>query len=98
MNWGSPMRRSRFYEALAVNDAAVAILGHETLRGIARELVRAVKQSVIIDWTLKESVRAKLRVIVRRVLKKYGYPPDKQDQAVKTVLERAEMLADLWAA
>lgn len=87
-----------FYEALEVNDTAVAVLGDETLKKIARELVESVKRNATIDWTLKESVRAKLRVLVKRVLRKYGYPPDKQERATQTVLEQAELLADSWAA
>jgi type I restriction enzyme R subunit len=87
-----------FYEALEVNDSAVAVLGDETLRKIARELVDSVKRNVSIDWTMKESVRAKLRVLVRRILRKYGYPPDKQERATQTVMEQAELLADFWAA
>jgi len=76
----------------------VAVLGDDTLRDIARALVFSVKRNATIDWTLKESVRAKLRVAVRRVLRKYGYPPDKQDKTIKTVLEQVDLLADLWAA
>ncbi|HXG55627.1 MAG TPA: type I restriction endonuclease subunit R [Vicinamibacterales bacterium] len=89
---------SAFYEALEVNDSAVAVLGDEKLRIIARELLTSVKQNATIDWTLKQSVQAKLRTIVKRILRKYGYPPDKQEQATKTVLEQAELLADSWAA
>ena len=81
-----------------MNDSAVAVLGDDTLKTIARELVDAVKRNVTIDWTVKESVRAKLRVLVRRILRKYGYPPDKQERATQTVMEQAELLADLWAA
>jgi type I restriction enzyme R subunit len=87
-----------FYEALEVNDSAVAVLGDEALKTIARELVTAVKRNVSIDWTMKESVRAKLRVLVKRVLRKYGYPPDKQERATQTVMEQAELLAADWAA
>jgi type I restriction enzyme R subunit len=72
------------------------VLGDETLRTIARELVDTVKQNVTIDWTVKESVRAKLRVIVKRILRKYGYPPDKQEAATNTVLQQAELLSDFW--
>ncbi|MCK6590937.1 MAG: DUF3387 domain-containing protein, partial [Polyangiaceae bacterium] len=68
----------------------------ETLRTIARELVDTVKHNVTIDWTVKESVRAKLRVIVKRILRKYGYPPDKQEAATNTVLQQAELLSDFW--
>jgi type I restriction enzyme R subunit len=87
-----------FYDALETNDSAVAVLGDETLRGIARELVEAVRTNVTIDWTLRENVRAKLRVLVKRILRKYGYPPDKQEKATATVLEQAEVLSELWAA
>jgi type I restriction enzyme R subunit len=87
-----------FYEALEVNDSAVAVLGDETLKTIARELVASVKANVTIDWTVKANVQAKLRVIVKRILRKYGYPPDKQEQATKTVLEQAELFAASWAA
>jgi type I restriction enzyme R subunit len=85
-----------FYDALEVSDTAVKVLGDATLRTIARELVDAVKQNVTIDWTVKESVRAKLRVIVKRILRKYGYPPDKQESATNTVLQQAELLSDFW--
>ena len=86
-----------FYDALEVNDSAVKILGDETLRSIARILVERVKANTTIDWTIKENVKARLKVIVKRVLREYGYPPDKQDQAVQTVLQQAELLADVWA-
>ena len=87
-----------FYDALGVNDSAVQVLGDETLRGIARELVETVRGNVTIDWTLRENVRAKLRVLVKRVLRKHGYPPDKQESATRTVLEQAEALSAGWAA
>ncbi|MBX3427118.1 MAG: type I restriction endonuclease subunit R [Pirellulales bacterium] len=87
-----------FYDALEVNDSAVKVLGDDTLRDIARELVESVRRNVTIDWTVKESVRAKLRVLVKRILKKYGYPPDKQAQATETVLKQAELLCADWAA
>jgi type I restriction enzyme R subunit len=87
-----------FYDALEVNDSAVKVLGDDTLRTIARELVESVRRNVSIDWTVKESVRAKLRVFVKRILKKYGYPPDKQAQATETVLKQAELLCADWAA
>lgn len=81
-----------FYDALEVNDSAVKVLGEPTLQQIARELVESVRANTSIDWTIKESVRAKLRVIVKRILRKYGYPPDKQEKATQTVLEQAELL------
>jgi type I restriction enzyme R subunit len=87
-----------FYDALEVNDSAVKILGDDALRNIARELVESIKRNVTIDWTVKESVRARLRVMVKRVLRKYGYPPDKQEKATQTVLEQAELLCADWAA
>ncbi len=87
-----------FYDALEVNDSAVKVLGDDTLRTIARELVDTVRRNVSIDWTVKESVRAKLRTVVKRVLRKYGYPPDKQEQATLTVLEQAEQLSWQLAA
>jgi len=85
-----------FYDALEVSDSAVQVLGDDTLRMIARELVETVRRNVTIDWTVKESVRAKLRVIVKRILRKYGYPPDKQEAATNTVLQQAELLSDFW--
>jgi type I restriction enzyme R subunit len=86
-----------FYDALETNDSAVKVLGDETLRTIARELVGAVRKNVTIDWMVRENVRAQLRVIVKRILRKYGYPPDKQEKATQTVLEQAEALSTEWA-
>ncbi len=86
-----------FYDALETNDSAVKVLGDKTLRDIARELVEKVRNNVTIDWTLRENVRAKLRVLVKRTLRKHGYPPDKQEKATKTVLEQAEHLSAAWA-
>jgi type I restriction enzyme, R subunit len=86
-----------FYDALEANDSAVAELGDETLKAIARELVEAVRRNVKIDWTVRENIRAEMRVIVKRILRKYGYPPDKQEAATKTVIEQAEVLSAEWA-
>ena len=86
-----------FYDALETNDSAVQVLGDETLRLIARELVETVRSNVTIDWTLRENVRAQLRVLVRRILRKHGYPPDKQERATQTVLEQAEVLSEGWS-
>ena len=86
-----------FYDALETSDSAVKVLGDETLRAIAQELVRTVRANVAIDWTLRESVRAQLRVLVKRILRKYGYPPDKQEKAAETVLEQAALLCGEWA-
>ena len=86
-----------FYDALETNDSAVSVLGDETLRGIARELVETVRGNVTIDWTLRENVRANLRRLVKRILRKHGYPPNKQEKATRTVLEQAEVLSAAWA-
>ena len=86
-----------FYDALETNDSAVKVLGDETLRAIAGELVETVRNNVTIDWTMRENVRAKLRTYVRRILRRHGYPPDKQEKATKTVLEQAEALSAVWA-
>ncbi|VVM08174.1 type I restriction endonuclease subunit R [Methylacidimicrobium tartarophylax] len=86
-----------FYDALETNDSAVKVLGDETLRTIARELVETVRNNVTIDWTLRENVRAQLRVLVKRILRKHGYPPDKQEKATQTVLEQAAQLSAEWA-
>lgn len=85
-----------FYDALEVNDSAVKVLGDATLKTIARELVDTVRRNTTIDWTVRENVRAHLRVLVKRILRKYGYPPDKQEKATVTVLEQAEVLSASW--
>ncbi|MEW6379079.1 MAG: type I restriction endonuclease subunit R [bacterium] len=85
-----------FYDALEVNDSAVKVLGDEALRTIARELVDTVRKNVTIDWTIKESVQAKIKVAVKRILRKYGYPPDKQKKATDTVLEQAALICKDW--
>jgi len=83
-----------FYNALEVNDSAVQVLGDETLKQIAVEIADKVRANATIDWTIRESARAKLMVLVRRTLNKWGYPPDKQQKAIDTVLKQAEMLAE----
>lgn len=83
-----------FYDALETNDSAVKVLGDETLKIIAKEIADKVKRNATIDWTIRESARAKLMVLVRRTLTKYGYPPDKQQKAIDTVLKQAELIAD----
>jgi type I restriction enzyme R subunit len=75
----------------------VKVLGDETLRDIARELVKTVRANVTIDWTVRDNVRAQLRVLVKRILRKFGYPPDRQEKATQTVLEQAEVLSEGWA-
>ncbi len=79
---------------MEVNDSAVKVLGDDVLRQIAREVAEKVRANTTIDWTIRESARAKLMVLVRRTLKKYGYPPDKQEKAVQTVLEQAKLMAN----
>jgi type I restriction enzyme R subunit len=86
-----------FYDALETSDSAVKVLGDDTLRTIAQELVKTIRANVTIDWTLRENVRAQLRVMVKRILRKYGYPPDKQEKATQTVLEQAALLSAEWA-
>lgn len=86
-----------FYDALEVNDSAVSVLGDETLRLIAQKLVKSVRNSITIDWTVRENVRAQMRVIIKRILRKYGYPPDKQARATELVLEQAEVLCQDWS-
>ena len=87
-----------FYDALEANDSAVRVLGDETLKEIAQVLVEKVKKNTSIDWTIKESVRAKLKVIVKRTLKKYGYPPNKEKMAVDRILKQSELFADEWVS
>lgn len=86
-----------FYDALNTNDSAGKVLGDDTLRKIARELVATVRKNVTIDWTIHDNVRAHSRVRVKRILRKYGYPPDKQETAMQTVLEQAALLSNEWA-
>ncbi len=86
-----------FYDALETNESAVRELGDEVLRKIAKELAEIIKKNVTIDWTLRENVQAKLRVLVKRILRKYNYPPDKQKKATETVLKQAKVLCEDWA-
>ena len=86
-----------FYDALIQNNSAESLMGDDKLKAIAAELVNKVRQSVTIDWTLRESARAKIRVIVKRILKEFGYPPDLEAEAVKLVLEQAETMCEDWA-
>jgi type I restriction enzyme R subunit len=85
-----------FYNALEVNDSAVMVLGDDQLREIAREITEKVKANATIDWTIRESARARLMVIVKRTLTRWGYPPDKQAKAIETVLKQAELMADFF--
>lgn len=87
-----------FYDALAENESAVQVMGDERLRVIAHELLMNLRENVTVDWAHRESARARMRVLVKRILRKYGYPPDLQDAAVQTVLQQAEALSALWQA
>jgi type I restriction enzyme R subunit len=87
-----------FYDALAVNESTRDVMGEPALRVIAHELVRSIKENVTVDWTHREAARARMRVLVKRILRKYGYPPDLQDAAVQTVLRQAEVLSATQAA
>ena len=86
-----------FYDALAENQSAVQVMGDQQLAVIALELVKSVRANVTIDWTVKEGARAKMRILVKRILRKYGYPPDLQDAATNLVLQQAELLAAQWS-
>ena len=87
-----------FYDALAQNESAVEVMGNDQLRVIAHELLSSLKSNAPVDWQHRESARARMRILVKRILRKYGYPPDLQDAAVQTVLQQAEVLAARWAA
>jgi type I restriction enzyme R subunit len=85
-----------FYDALAANDSAKQAMGDEKLRVIAHELLMDLRKNVTVDWAHREGARARIRVMVKKILRKYGYPPDLQDAAVRTVLEQAELVSHLW--
>ena len=93
-NHGMLKEEVAFYDALSSHDTAEEVLGDEVLRAIAHELTKSVKENMSIDWNLRESARAKMRITVRRLLKKYGYPPDLQKMAVETVVKQAELMAE----
>jgi len=86
-----------FYDALADNESAKQVLGDETLKTMAKELVDTVRKNVTVDWTMRDAVQAKLRLLVKKLLKRYGYPPDKQEKATLTVLDQAKLLCKDWA-
>jgi len=87
-----------FYDALAENSSAIEVMGNDQLKVIAHELLVDLKANISVDWAHRENARARLRVLVKRILKKYGYPPDLQDAAVQTVLQQAEVLSHSWVA
>lgn len=91
---GLDFREFAFYSALEVNDSAVAVLGDEILRHIARELVDTIRKNSSIDWTVRENVQAKMRIAVKKILRKHGYPPDLELKATETVIEQAKMMAN----
>lgn len=95
---GLDFREFAFYSALEVNDSAVSILGDDVLRHIARELVDTVRKNTSIDWTVRENVQAKMRIAVKKILRKHGYPPDLELKATETVIEQAKLLADVFSA
>ncbi|HDJ6691600.1 TPA: DUF3387 domain-containing protein [Staphylococcus aureus] len=97
MENGMVMEENAFYDALASHDTAEHVLGDDTLKIIAHELTQSIKENMSIDWNLCESARAKMRVIVRRLLKKYRYPPEISKQAVETVIEQAELMSEQLA-
>ena len=85
-----------FYDALGTNDSAVKVLGDEALRAIAQKLAQTIRNNITIDWTLRENVQANIRRLTKRILRRYGYPPDKQEKATHTVLEQAAVLSAAW--
>uniref|UniRef100_UPI0025FD59B6 type I restriction enzyme endonuclease domain-containing protein n=1 Tax=uncultured Thiodictyon sp. TaxID=1846217 RepID=UPI0025FD59B6 len=87
-----------FYDALAENQSAVEVMGNDTLKVIAHELLTSLRGSVTVDWSHRENARARMRILVKRILRKYGYPPDLESAAVQTVLAQAEALSAQWAA
>ncbi len=93
---GMTLEEIAFYDALAENESAMEVMGDEQLRVIAEELLMSLRDNVTVDWAHRQSARARLRVLVKRILRKYGYPPDLQDAAVQTVLQQAEALTGLW--
>ena len=94
---GLSPQEEAFYDALADNESAVLAMGDPKLRIVAQELVTAMRKNTSVDWTIRESVRARIRVVVKKILKTHGFPPDLQDAAVKLVLEQAETLCRDWA-
>ncbi|HEY9209796.1 MAG TPA: type I restriction enzyme endonuclease domain-containing protein [Methylotenera sp.] len=85
-----------FYDALANNEQSVRELGDETLKKIAHELAESLRKNISVDWAVRESVRASLRLLVKRILRKYKYPPDQQNEAVELVLQQAQTLGEAW--
>ena len=95
---GLSLEEISFYDALAQNESAVEVMGNDHLHVIAHELLSSLRSNASVDWQHRESARARMRVLVKRILRKHGYPPDLQDAAVRTVLQQAEVLSAMWAA
>lgn len=95
---GLSLEEISFYDALAQNESAVEVMGDDSLRVIAHERLNNLKSNASVDWQHREAERARMRALVKRILRKYGYPPDLQDAAVQTVLQQAEVLSARWAA
>ena len=95
---GLSQEKIPFYDALAQNESAVEVMGNDQLRVIARELLTSLKSNASVDWQHLQSARARMRIVVKRILRKYGYPQDLQDAAVQTVLQQVEVLSARWAA
>jgi type I restriction enzyme R subunit len=91
---GLDFREYAFYSALEVSNSTVAILGDDVLKHIARELVDTVRKNTSIDWAVRENVQAKMRIAIKRILRRHGYPPDMELRATETVIEQAKLLAD----
>jgi type I restriction enzyme R subunit len=85
-----------FYDALEASDSAVQVLGDDKIKLIVQELTAKVRENISIDWAMRESVRARLRTLIRRILRRYGYPPDRAAQAIDTVIQQAELLSAQW--
>lgn len=85
-----------FYDALAENESAVEVMGNDSLKVIAHELLMSLKSNITVDWAHRESARARLRTTVKRILRKYGYPPDLKTAAIQNILQQAEALSSHW--
>ncbi|MGM0444481.1 MAG: type I restriction enzyme endonuclease domain-containing protein, partial [Fibrobacterota bacterium] len=87
-----------FYDALANNESAVRMLGDETLKKIAVEITGKLRKSTTVDWQVRDSVRARLKILVRRTLQRYKYPPDRAPEAIDLVMKQAETLSNTWSS
>jgi type I restriction enzyme R subunit len=87
----------RFYDALAENESAVRQLTDETMKKIAQELTESIRKNLKVDWNARESVRADLRLMVKRILRKYKYPPDKQESAIELIMQQTQLMGQAWS-